>query len=146
MAAEIERDAIAARAYALYVRGGRRPGRALDDWVEAERQLKAEQTGPSPSALAMTVPAAKTLVPGAAVPSGRPALVTPPPSAPAVPAAHAEAAKATSPKVAPAAAAKPVASAAPAQPPAPAQGTQGKAAGQGKGGGGKGQNKHKKKR
>lgn len=41
-----DRDAIAARAFAIYVRRGRQPGRALDDWLEAERQLRAEGTAP----------------------------------------------------------------------------------------------------
>jgi len=122
--AEIDRDAIAARAYALYVRGGRRPSRAQDDWLEAERQLRSEHTGSS-SSLAVIAPVAKTLVPGAPVPASKLAVVTPPPSAPAVPAAHVEAAKATASKLVPApkvaAAPAPKAAAAPA--PAPSKGS-----------------------
>jgi hypothetical protein len=38
----LDRDAVAARAYALYVRRGMKPGRDLDDWLEAERQLRDE--------------------------------------------------------------------------------------------------------
>ena len=91
--ADIDRDAIAARAYALYVRRGKQPGRAIDDWLEAERQLRVEASGRPPS----TGPAQKTLVPGAPPASGRPAPAAPPPSAPAIPAAHAEAAKPSTP-------------------------------------------------
>ncbi|NWF73005.1 MAG: DUF2934 domain-containing protein [Nitrospirae bacterium] len=32
-------DRIALRAYALYVQRGRQEGRALEDWVKAEREL-----------------------------------------------------------------------------------------------------------
>ena len=32
-------DRIALRAYALYEQGGRQDGRALEDWVNAEREL-----------------------------------------------------------------------------------------------------------
>ena len=32
-------DRIALRAYALYVQRGRQEGRALEDWVNAEREL-----------------------------------------------------------------------------------------------------------
>jgi hypothetical protein len=32
-------DRIALRAYALYEQGGRQEGRALEDWVNAEREL-----------------------------------------------------------------------------------------------------------
>ncbi len=43
---KLDRDPIAARAYALYVRGGRRPGRALEDWLEAERQAEGGAAAP----------------------------------------------------------------------------------------------------
>jgi sigma54-dependent transcription regulator len=33
------RSRIAHRAYELYLQGGRKDGRALEDWLEAERQL-----------------------------------------------------------------------------------------------------------
>jgi hypothetical protein len=83
---EIDRSAISARAYALYVRGGRRPGRALDDWLDAERQLKAEAgrgTGASPqrSLAGTTQPSAQR--------PGSPST----PAAASIPAAHFEAAK-----------------------------------------------------
>ncbi len=39
-------EEIADRAYSLWERRGRTPGRALDDWLEAERQLS--QASPSP--------------------------------------------------------------------------------------------------
>jgi hypothetical protein len=45
--------AISARAHALYVARGSRPGRALDDWLEAERELTAalapKATTPAPA-------------------------------------------------------------------------------------------------
>ena len=34
------RDAIALRAYALFEERGREPGRDVDDWLRAERELK----------------------------------------------------------------------------------------------------------
>ncbi|MBI4391045.1 MAG: DUF2934 domain-containing protein [candidate division NC10 bacterium] len=36
------RDEIAKRAYGLYLGRSATPGHALDDWLEAERQLRAE--------------------------------------------------------------------------------------------------------
>lgn len=84
----VDRDAVAARAYALYVRGGRRAGRALDDWLEAERQVRAEAAAAAPP---LADEPSRTLVPGAPLPAGKPVVVAPPPSAPAVPAAHVEA-------------------------------------------------------
>ena len=66
--AEIDRNAVSARAYALYVRRGKQPGHAIDDWLEAERQLRAEATGKGSAAHAPE----RTLVPGAPAPSGKP--------------------------------------------------------------------------
>lgn len=37
--AQAQEDRIALRAYALYEQRGRQEGRALEDWVNAERQL-----------------------------------------------------------------------------------------------------------
>ena len=37
-------DRIALRAYALYEQRGRQEGRALEDWVNAERQLASAST------------------------------------------------------------------------------------------------------
>jgi hypothetical protein len=37
-----DHDAIAARAYALYVDRGRKPGHALRDWLDAEAELRGE--------------------------------------------------------------------------------------------------------
>jgi Protein of unknown function (DUF2934) len=37
-------DRIALRAYALYEQRGREEGRALEDWVNAERQLASAST------------------------------------------------------------------------------------------------------
>lgn len=39
-ATEPSRDAIAERAFALHVAGGRTDGHDLDDWLEAERELR----------------------------------------------------------------------------------------------------------
>lgn len=36
-------DQIAARAYELFVARGAEPGKDLEDWIQAERQLLAEQ-------------------------------------------------------------------------------------------------------
>jgi hypothetical protein len=41
--AKISREHIARRAYELYVAGGYEPGKEEEHWLEAERQLKAEQ-------------------------------------------------------------------------------------------------------
>lgn len=41
-------DEIAKRAYELYLARGTTPGHALDDWLEAERQLAAEVGVPVP--------------------------------------------------------------------------------------------------
>jgi hypothetical protein len=35
-------DEIRLRAYEIYLERGERPGRELDDWLEAERQLKSD--------------------------------------------------------------------------------------------------------
>jgi len=47
-----DRDAIARRAYEIYQGRGGQHGADLDDWLEAERQLKPGQndvTGPAPA-------------------------------------------------------------------------------------------------
>lgn len=44
----LTRDEIAKRAYELYLARGATPGHALDDWLEAERQLTAKVEGPVP--------------------------------------------------------------------------------------------------
>jgi hypothetical protein len=38
-------DAIAARAYEIFVRRGREPGDPVDDWRRAEAELRDEMTG-----------------------------------------------------------------------------------------------------
>jgi hypothetical protein len=38
-------DAIAARAYEIFVRRGHEPGNPVDDWRRAEAELRAEMTG-----------------------------------------------------------------------------------------------------
>jgi hypothetical protein len=46
-----ERDAIARRAYEIYEQRGGQHGADLDDWLEAERQLRpgpSDVTGPAP--------------------------------------------------------------------------------------------------
>src|SRR5688572_4348667 len=75
----IDRDAVAARAYALYVRRGMKPGREIDDWIEAERQLRSEAVG---AALAK-VSGAPTPVARPAAPPARPPAPTPAPASPA---------------------------------------------------------------
>jgi hypothetical protein len=47
-----DRDAIARRAYEIYQSRGAQHGADLDDWLEAERQLKpgpSDVTGPAPA-------------------------------------------------------------------------------------------------
>ena len=41
--AEPTRDEIAARAYDLYLQRGRAPGDPVEDWLQAERELRAER-------------------------------------------------------------------------------------------------------
>jgi hypothetical protein len=100
----LDRDAIVARAFALYVRRGRQPGHELADWYEAERQLKAEADA---LAKAKSAPKSPTIVPPAAQSA-----------APHVPAVLAAPAKPTAaapvPKAAPVPAPKPAAAPAPA--------------------------------
>jgi hypothetical protein len=38
-AAVVDRERIQSRAYELYLARGRQPGRALEDWLEAEQEL-----------------------------------------------------------------------------------------------------------
>ena len=38
-----EKEEIRTRAYELYEQRGRQPGRALDDWLTAEREIKASK-------------------------------------------------------------------------------------------------------
>jgi hypothetical protein len=64
---------ISARAHELYVRRGKVAGRALDDWLEAERQLREEAR-------------AKALSPKAP-PTAPPNAIASPPAAPVAPAA-----------------------------------------------------------
>jgi hypothetical protein len=52
-------DAVARRAYEIYQRRGGNHGADLDDWLEAERQLKrgpSDVTGPKPTAPAPAKP------------------------------------------------------------------------------------------
>jgi hypothetical protein len=72
---EPTQDAISARAHAIWLRRGATPGKALDDWLQAERELRAESAKTtSPSA-----PSTFATAPGAGVaPHARPA--TPPPA------------------------------------------------------------------
>ena len=106
--ATLDRDAIVARAFALYVRRGRQPGHELDDWFEAERQLRAEADA---IAKAKSAPKSPSIAPPAAKAAAAnvPAVLSPP--APSVPA----------PKASPAAAPAPKASAPAAPGKAPAQ-------------------------
>jgi hypothetical protein len=38
-------EAIQERAYELYVNRGKQPGHELEDWLQAERELKEKQAG-----------------------------------------------------------------------------------------------------
>ena len=38
-----DREAVAQRAYELFVKRGSAPGREVDDWLEAEQQLRRER-------------------------------------------------------------------------------------------------------
>jgi hypothetical protein len=40
-----DRDRVAARAYELYVSRGGNDGQALDDWLQAERELQSRERG-----------------------------------------------------------------------------------------------------
>jgi len=51
----VTQEAVRARAFQLWVRAGKRNGHELEDWLEAERQLRAE-----------AAPAAATLEPAPA--------------------------------------------------------------------------------
>ncbi len=44
-----DQDAVAKRAYEIYIGRGGSHGADLDDWFEAERQLKHGPTGPAPA-------------------------------------------------------------------------------------------------
>ena len=43
-AATIDRDLLAQRAYELFLARGREDGRDLDDWLNAERELRESRT------------------------------------------------------------------------------------------------------
>jgi hypothetical protein len=40
---EMDREAVARRAYDLFLKRGSIPGRDMEDWLEAERQLRQER-------------------------------------------------------------------------------------------------------
>jgi len=42
---ELTREEIAARAYDLYLRRGQTPGDPVEDWLQAERELRTERQG-----------------------------------------------------------------------------------------------------
>jgi hypothetical protein len=46
---EADRDAIASRAYAVWLRHGAEHGRDQDDWLQAERDLRRDAGGDAPS-------------------------------------------------------------------------------------------------
>jgi hypothetical protein len=88
---------IAARAHEIWVRRGSTPGRALDDWLQAERELKSGAFGAVRAAPAPTPPAASA-PPRAPAPTSSFAAPPPRPVAPTAPAAPP---KAAAPKDAP---------------------------------------------
>jgi hypothetical protein len=51
-------EAVRARAFQLWVRGGKRSGHELEDWLEAERQLRAEAAPAAAKLEAATLAAA----------------------------------------------------------------------------------------
>jgi hypothetical protein len=125
-----DRDAVAARAYALYVRRGRQPGRSMEDWFEAERQVRAERGAPASDLGAPRNSLAGQAVPPRALPEAKsPPAFAMPPKAPTLPAAFpatvaparlAPAAPSPAPRVAPAPAAKVPPAPTPKAAPAPA--------------------------
>lgn len=97
--ANLDRDAIVARAFALYVRRGRQPGHEQADWFDAEKQLRAEADA---LAKAKSAPKSPAIVPPAAKSAAThvPAvLAAPAPKAAVPPAAAAPPKVATPPKV-----------------------------------------------
>lgn len=48
---EIPRDKIAARAYEIWVRRGQQPGSSVQDWLDAEAELRAEYQDHHPEPL-----------------------------------------------------------------------------------------------
>jgi hypothetical protein len=67
-------EAIAARAHALWLRGGAKPGRAIDDWLQAERELREEAVA-RPGATPARPPSASSSFappPAAVAPHGAP--------------------------------------------------------------------------
>ncbi len=86
--AGLDPAAVAARAYAIWVRGGRRPARALEDWLQAERELRDESAKAEPAgaccAHAMPAPApAAAPAPAPSVPPAPAPAPAPTPTAPA---------------------------------------------------------------
>ena len=39
---QLSKEAVAERAYELYLQGGSQPGRDIEDWVRAEKELSGE--------------------------------------------------------------------------------------------------------
>ena len=76
MPPRLDPTAVSARAHQIWISRGKKDGRALDDWLQAERELLAEASRAAPAA-------AKAGAPPAAgkPPSGKPAAS----GAPAVP-------------------------------------------------------------
>ena len=59
MSQNITHEQIAKRAYEIYLRNGSKPGRDLENWVQAENELK-QQPAKSVAVASMGTPAAKT--------------------------------------------------------------------------------------
>lgn len=47
LSASTREDKIRSRAYELYVERGREPGRDIEDWLQAERELTADKSSAS---------------------------------------------------------------------------------------------------
>jgi hypothetical protein len=92
----VQRDAVAARAYAIYVRRGMKPGHEIDDWLEAERELKSDtvrtavEKAPTPASSTSASAPKGPLTPNASAaapeaPAFRSARPMPAPASPAEP-------------------------------------------------------------
>ena len=91
--AALDPAAIRARAHQIWTRNGKRQGRSVEDWVQAEKELAAEAAIKPPSLKAVPaappatsgpgVAAARPPGPVAAKPQAPPTALPPPPKPPA---------------------------------------------------------------
>jgi len=51
MTAELDRSAVSARAHQIWLSKGRREGHSVEDWLQAEREIRGERAAsPAPAA------------------------------------------------------------------------------------------------